>query len=100
MIELFSFLETFKWHIQLLLVMVTTLILSVVVSRLGEKIHRSLKRSQSTIDVAFILAIKKPLRLFIWVIGITFAIEIIDKYQSIDIPLLSVVYPFIVFDSP
>ncbi len=81
-----SFSELWKWirswdsdgwvlqvFIIVFVVMVTNFILRLIINR----VHRRLQKTRTPWDDAVIDAIRKPLGLLVWVIGITFAAEII-----------------------
>jgi len=68
--------------IQAFLVILFAMIGNYVLGKVLTKIYARLKRTRNQWDEAFIDALRKPLRLIIWVIGISFAVEIIQHAKG------------------
>ena len=68
-----------SWVIQVFIVVLCTAVMSITMRRLFERIHRGQKRTATIWDESAFAAIRKPLRAFVWVVGLTFAIEIVQR---------------------
>lgn len=64
---------------QVFLVVFATLLLDFVQKRILKRLHRRVEASKTLWDDALFDAIKKPLSLLIWLLGITFAAEIVAR---------------------
>ena len=72
-----SFNQTLDdWMVQVFIVVLVALIINFFLKRLINKLADKAGRSKNPWDDAFILALNKPIRLLVWVIGITFATAI------------------------
>lgn len=68
-----------SWVVQVFVVVLATALLAFASSRLVARLHPTLKRTPSVWDESLVEAIGPPLRVFLWVAGIAFAIEIIQN---------------------
>ncbi len=64
------------WVIQIFVVIFITLLINFIQKRVLKRLHNRLLKTTTIWDEAFIEAIRKPLSLLIWVIGITLAADI------------------------
>ena len=67
------------WMVQVFVVVLIALITNFFLKRLINKLADKAGHSKNPWDDAFILALNKPIRLLVWVIGITFAAHIIKQ---------------------
>lgn len=65
-----------SWIIQVFLVVFAVLLANMVVRRMLDRLHKKLERTKTPWDDALIDAARRPVPVAIWVIGITFAIDI------------------------
>lgn len=68
-----------SWVVQVFVVVLITALLSLTLRRIFNRVQRSLDRTATFWDNSLFAAIRRPLRALIWVIGISFAIEIVQK---------------------
>lgn len=87
----FGFNSENYWVLEVFFVVLATLLTAHIVGKILENIHRRLERNKHLWDDAIIISIKPPLKVLIWIIGITFSLEIVYKYSKVNI--LEVVYP-------
>ena len=80
-----SFFNNESWVMQIFVVVFFTLLAAYLERRILNRIYNRLTETGTHWDHAFIEAIKKPLAILIWVIGITFAIDIVQKNNPADI---------------
>lgn len=67
------------WMAQVFVVVLVALLINFFLKRLIDKLADKAGRSKNPWDDAFILALNKPIRLLVWVLGITFAAHIIQE---------------------
>ncbi|MCY3701571.1 MAG: mechanosensitive ion channel family protein [Rhodospirillales bacterium] len=79
LIRLLSTVGLGSWVVQVFVVVLATALLAFASSRLVARLHPTLKRTPSVWDESLVEAIGPPLRVFLWVAGIAFAIEIIQN---------------------
>ena len=79
LIQLLSTVGLGSWVVQVFVVVLATALLAFALSRLVARLHPALKRTPSVWDESLVEAIGPPLRVFLWVAGIAFAIEIIQN---------------------
>ena len=79
LIQLLSTIGLGSWVVQVFVVVLATALLAFASSRLVARLHPTLKRTPSVWDESLVEAIGPPLRVFLWVAGIAFAIEIIQN---------------------
>ena len=79
LIQLLSTVGLGSWVVQVFVVVLATALLAFASSRLVARLHPTLKRTPSVWDESFVEALGPPLRVFLWVAGIAFAIEIIQN---------------------
>jgi len=70
------------WVLNVFLVVFLVLMFNYIVYRLLNRLHKKLTGTSNPWDDAFIDAIRKPLRYMIWVVGISFAAEIIARHAE------------------
>ena len=68
-----------SWVVQVFVVVLATAILAFGARRFVARLHAMFSRTPSVWDESFVDALGPPLRAFIWIAGIAFAIEIIQK---------------------
>ena len=68
-----------SWVVQVFVVVLATAVLAFGARRVASRLHTAFTRTRSVWDDAFVEALGPPLRAFIWITGIAFAIEIIQN---------------------
>ena len=68
-----------SWVLQVFVVVLATAILNMLMRRVFARIHAGLKRTPTIWDNSTFAALRKPLRAFVWVVGISFAVEIVQR---------------------
>ena len=68
-----------SWVVQVFVAVLATAVLAFVARRFVARLHAAFARTPSVWDESFVEALGPPLRAFIWIAGIAFAIEIIQE---------------------
>ena len=68
-----------SWVVQVFVVVFATAVVAFGARRVALRLHTAVTRTRSVWDDAFVEALGPPLRAFIWITGIAFAIEIIQN---------------------
>ena len=68
-----------SWVVQVFVAVLATAVLAFATRRFVARLHAALARTPSVWDESFVEALGPPLRAFIWIAGIAFAIEIIQE---------------------
>ena len=68
-----------SWVVQVFVVVLATAVLAFAARRFMARLHATFMRTPSVWDESFVEAIGPPLRAFIWIAGVAFAIEIIQN---------------------
>ena len=68
-----------SWVVQVFVAVLATAVLAFTARRFVARLHAALARTPSVWDESFVEALGPPLRAFIWIAGIAFAIEIIQE---------------------
>lgn len=71
--------EMHIWLTQVFLVVFATVFTNFILMRVIDKAEKLVKKTESLWDDALLEAARLPLRLFVWTIGITLAVEILDN---------------------
>jgi len=78
--ELMKYISSFggenAWIYQVFVVVFVVLLTNLIIRKLMDRLHKKLERTKNPWDDALIHALRKPLSILIWVIGISFAAEI------------------------
>ncbi|HHJ17181.1 MAG TPA: mechanosensitive ion channel family protein [Gammaproteobacteria bacterium] len=82
---------TNSWIVQVFVVVLVALLIDLVQRRLVKRLHRKLESTGNPWDDALIKSVMRPLSFFIWIIGITFAADIV-KVET-QAPLFGAVEP-------
>lgn len=82
---------TAGWIAQVFVVVFSVMLANFVLARLLDRLHRYLKKTSVKWDDALIDALRKPVRLLVWIVGITFAAQIVQK--STDAVLFEAISP-------
>jgi len=81
--NLFSFLpEEYGWILQSFAIVVITLIVSYAERIVYKRLHPKVEKSPNFWDDALIEAVHLPLKLFIWLVGITLAAQVAGAYTD------------------
>lgn len=67
------------WIVQVFIVVFAVLLLNFVQRRILDRAYDKLKPTTKTWDDALVDALRRPLTIFIWIVGIAFAAEIVHK---------------------
>ncbi|MEJ2395397.1 MAG: mechanosensitive ion channel family protein [Candidatus Thiodiazotropha sp.] len=73
------------WVIQVFLVVFGVLLLNYLLRRMLDKLHDRLNRTRTPWDDALIDAARRPLAWVVWIVGITFAVEIVRDISDLTI---------------
>ncbi len=76
--QLSGFFMTESWIVQVFIVVFCTLVINFMQKRLLSKLYAKLVNTKTHWDDAIIGALRKPLGYLIWIIGLAFAMEIIE----------------------
>ena len=68
-----------SWVVQVFVVVLATAVLAFGARRFVARLHATFSRTPSVWDESFVEALGPPLRAFVWIAGIAFAIEIIQN---------------------
>ena len=68
-----------SWVVQVFVVVLATAVLAFAVRRFLARLHAAFARTPSVWDESFVEALGPPLRAFVWIAGIAFAIEVIQN---------------------
>lgn len=69
------------WVMQIFVVVLLTLLASFIQKRIVHRLYRTTKKTKSIWDDTVLKALQKPLTLLLWVIGLSFALEIL-RHES------------------
>lgn len=67
------------WVFQIFVVVFLTLVLAFVLGRVLRRLQARLEQTRNLWDHALIAAMRKPVSVLVWIVGIAFAIQIIEK---------------------
>jgi MscS family membrane protein len=84
--------EETRWVTQVFVVIFLTLFVGYFVGKFVDKLIKKFEKTKNLWDDALIYALRRPIRILIWIIGMTFAVEII--YKETQTPIFSAIYPF------
>ncbi len=73
------------WVIQVFLVVFGALLLNYLLRRMLDRLHQRLNRTRTPWDDALIDAARRPLAWVVWIVGITFAVEIVRDISDLTI---------------
>lgn len=76
LVQLFTQEQT-AWTMQIFIVVFVTLIASFVANRVLTKFEKKLSATKTPWDDALVHSLRRPLRVFIWIVGLAFAVNII-----------------------
>ena len=68
-----------SWVLQVFVVVLITAILNLVMRRIFERVQRRLDRTATIWDNSLFSALRRPLRTFVWVVGLAFAVQIMQR---------------------
>lgn len=71
--------STIGWITQVFVVVFAVLLVNFIISRILTRLHGKLLNTNNPWDDALIDALRRPLRVLIWIVGIAFAAEIVQK---------------------
>ncbi|MCZ6666495.1 MAG: mechanosensitive ion channel family protein [Gammaproteobacteria bacterium] len=71
-----------SWLIQVFIVVFITLLIDFIQKRAVDRVYGQCQRTDSYWDDAFVDAIRRPLRVVIWIIGISYAISIVQAEKA------------------
>lgn len=79
------------WMLEVLVIVFVTLLLGMIAGIVMSRLHSRLSRTRTPWDHSLVEALRKPLQVFIWVVGLTFAVEAAGR--DTESALLSAVEP-------
>ncbi len=79
------------WVIQVFVVVFGVLLINFILRRMLNRLHQQLSRTRTPWDDALIDAARRPLGWVVWILGLTFAVEIV--YDVSQLPLFEMVGP-------
>ena len=77
--------DTMNWALQAFIVVFVALLLDFVQKRVLVRLYRRAQATQNLWDDALVDALRRPLSLLIWVVGITFAAEIVGAEADVEL---------------
>lgn len=80
---LLTWIDNNNWVIQIFGVVVATVFINAILRIILNRIHQKVGVTDNLWDDAIVLACKRPLLLFVWVIGISIAIEIVEAATGV-----------------
>lgn len=83
--------STTYWIIQVFIVVFAVLLANFILGRVLNKLHARLLETKNTWDDSLVEALRLPLRVLVWIVGIAFAAEIVQK--SADAVIFEAVQP-------
>ena len=72
------------WVYEVFAVVFLALIAAYVQKRILARVHRRLERTKTPWDDAFIGALQRPLGVLIWIVGIAFAAELVQRQVLVE----------------
>ena len=79
------------WVIQVFVVVFGVLLINFILRRMLNRLHKQLSRTKTPWDDALIDAARRPLGWVVWILGLTFAVEIVHDVSKL--PLFEMVGP-------
>jgi MscS family membrane protein len=73
------------WVVQVFLVVFSVLLINYLLRRMLERLHKQLSRTKTPWDDALIDAARRPLAWIVWIVGLTFAVEIVRDVSNLAI---------------
>lgn len=83
--------QSASWVVQIFVVVLATLLASFFLSKALERLQERLERTQALWDDAAVDAVRRPLKVLIWVAGISFAADMV--YKATKVPIFEAVGP-------
>ena len=83
--HLFKQVGLHSWVLQVFVVILTTAILTLVLRRVFDRIQRGLDKTATIWDNSAFTALRPTLRALVWVVGTTFAVELVPRDADITI---------------
>lgn len=80
-----------SWVAEVFFVVFITLVLSLFSSRILSKLHLQFQRTKNLWDDALVTSLMAPLRTLIWILGLTFAVEI--AFEQTELSSIKALYP-------
>ena len=74
-----------SWVLQVFVVILTTAILTLVLRRVFDRIQRGLDKTATIWDNSAFTALRPTLRALVWVVGTTFAVELVPRDADITV---------------
>lgn len=76
LLELFPALQPFAWALQGAVILILTAIISMLVSTILHRLVDGLRAKSTGWDKVILSAVQGPVRVLVWIVGITFSLEI------------------------
>ena len=80
-----DFFQNESWILQIFIVVLLTLLLDFVHKRVLDRVHKRLMSTPNLYDDAFLDALRPPLRMIIWIVGLSYAIFIAQHENAVAI---------------
>lgn len=74
-----------SWMVQVFIVVFLTMLLTFVQKRMLNKLHQRLALTKTGWDDAVIAALRRPLTVLIWIVGLTFAVDVVQGEGAVPI---------------
>jgi MscS family membrane protein len=73
------------WVVQVFVVVLATGVVNFVASRLLRRLELAQKRTRTHWDDSLLAAIRRPVSVLIWIVGVAFAIQIIQRHAQVEL---------------
>ncbi len=83
------FNEQFIWPLKIFTITFIAFTLSFFITKIITKFKEKLLKKGKNWESALVLSIRRPVKVLIWILGITFAIDISDQYSNADFSEIS-----------
>ncbi len=74
-----------SWVFQVFIVLLLTATVHLVVRLLLSKLHKGFERTNNLWDDAFLFAIRKPVLIFVWLVGLLWVVDIVEQESQVSL---------------
>ena len=78
----FEFLNQYAWSVEVMMILLVTLLLAYLEHVMYHKLHPEFMKKKKLWQHAFIHALHRPLFFLIWLVGISFSLELVVNFFS------------------
>ena len=78
------------WPVKIFAIIFIAMVLSFFFTKIINKLEKKLAKNQKEWDDVVIVAIRRPFKSLIWILGIAFAIDISNQYSKTDFSYISI----------